>query len=352
MTVAPVSHRRVVAFAKHYREQHVRRFSGLIDGANTPNISSVRHEHCRPPLRPQSSTVSTPEVIMDSSRALTLRRRKIRQSNARRTLKKRQSANLRRLLLETLEDRRLLAFAYDDFYSTDEGTLMIDNENPVINDVYNDNYGPESLDRPTTEIVQSPSHGTLDYTLQGGSFPNVDPPGIQFTYQPEAGFVGDDFFVYSLADDQSTSTATAFITVNWVNDPPVAENDEYGVAPNGSLTGDAPGVLANDADADGDPLTALAVTTGPSHGEIELNPDGSFRIRRCPTTSAGIASPTRPTTAIRTAIQRRSRSMSPIPTSPSTIFAATARTWIATTKSRVPTSPNPSTFPFMRRPTG
>ena len=37
----------------------------------------------------------------------------------------------------------------------------------------------------------------------------------------------------------------------------------------------APGVLANDTDPDGDPLTAVLVT-GPSHGTLTLNANGSF----------------------------------------------------------------------------
>jgi VCBS repeat-containing protein len=41
------------------------------------------------------------------------------------------------------------------------------------------------------------------------------------------------------------------------------------------LTVAAPGVLGNDADPDGDPLTAV-VGTGPSHGTLTLNANGSF----------------------------------------------------------------------------
>ena len=41
------------------------------------------------------------------------------------------------------------------------------------------------------------------------------------------------------------------------------------------LTVAAPGVLGNDTDADGDPLTAQLVT-GPANGTLALNADGSF----------------------------------------------------------------------------
>jgi len=53
-------------------------------------------------------------------------------------------------------------------------------------------------------------------------------------------------------------------------------NDAYGVAPGGQLVvGPAPGVLANDSDANGDYLSAVLVTTT-SHGTLQLNANGSF----------------------------------------------------------------------------
>ncbi|MCK7476763.1 MAG: cadherin-like domain-containing protein [Candidatus Moduliflexus flocculans] len=58
------------------------------------------------------------------------------------------------------------------------------------------------------------------------------------------------------------------------NEPPVAANDAY-AANEGTMLGiAAPGVLANDTDADGDPLTASLV--GPANGVLALNADGSF----------------------------------------------------------------------------
>src|SRR5262249_56616399 len=42
-----------------------------------------------------------------------------------------------------------------------------------------------------------------------------------------------------------------------------------------SLTVNAPGVLANDGDVDGDPLTAILVT-GPAHGTLTLSTNGGF----------------------------------------------------------------------------
>ena len=64
-------------------------------------------------------------------------------------------------------------------------------------------------------------------------------------------------------------------TVVKVNQPPVAVNDSYSTNEDAPLTTGAPGVLANDTDPDNDPLTAVLVS-GPSHGTLTLNADGSF----------------------------------------------------------------------------
>jgi hypothetical protein len=59
------------------------------------------------------------------------------------------------------------------------------------------------------------------------------------------------------------------------NDLPQAAPDAYNAGINAVLAIQAPGVLANDSDADGDPLTA-ALVTSPSHGSVSLKADGSF----------------------------------------------------------------------------
>jgi VCBS repeat-containing protein len=63
--------------------------------------------------------------------------------------------------------------------------------------------------------------------------------------------------------------------VNAVNDQPVAANDGYVTSQSTVLNVAAPGVLANDGDVDSSTLTAVLVT-GPSHGILTLNANGSF----------------------------------------------------------------------------
>ncbi len=65
------------------------------------------------------------------------------------------------------------------------------------------------------------------------------------------------------------------------NDPPVANPDAYSTAEDVALTVSAPGVLSNDTDVDADALTA-AVVSGPSHGSVGLNGDGSFTYTPTP----------------------------------------------------------------------
>jgi subtilisin-like proprotein convertase family protein len=65
------------------------------------------------------------------------------------------------------------------------------------------------------------------------------------------------------------------IAVLPVNDPPCAQDDAWGGEAGVPLTIAAPGVLANDADADGDPLLAL-LARAPLHGNLLLLPDGAF----------------------------------------------------------------------------
>ncbi|MFC7359719.1 ThuA domain-containing protein [Nocardioides astragali] len=73
------------------------------------------------------------------------------------------------------------------------------------------------------------------------------------------------------------------VRVNWMelnkgsttNTAPVAVGDTYSTDEGTALTVDAPGVLANDTDADGDPLTAVGAGQ-PDHGEVTLESDGGF----------------------------------------------------------------------------
>ena len=64
------------------------------------------------------------------------------------------------------------------------------------------------------------------------------------------------------------------ITVDSVNDAPVAGADSFNVAEDGVLNDD---VLSNDSDLDGDTLTVNTTpVVGPANGTVDLNADGTF----------------------------------------------------------------------------
>src|SRR5207237_9073616 len=65
------------------------------------------------------------------------------------------------------------------------------------------------------------------------------------------------------------------LPIGAVNDAPVAVNDSYNGTEDTPLTIAAPGVLGNDTDVDGNPLTA-AVLAQPAHGTVTVNANGSF----------------------------------------------------------------------------
>jgi VCBS repeat-containing protein len=65
------------------------------------------------------------------------------------------------------------------------------------------------------------------------------------------------------------------ISTPLINHDPVPQSDAYSVDEDGILVVVPTGVLANDFDADGDPLTAT-LDVGPLHGTLVLRPDGSF----------------------------------------------------------------------------
>lgn len=117
---------------------------------------------------------------------------------------------------------------------------------------------------PLTAVWESgPSHGSLTLHANGS-----------FSYTPTTGFVGSDTFRYR-ASDGALFSEIATVTIDVVNQAPVAAGDSYTTAFQTQLVVAAPGVLTNDSDPDGDTLTAQLVT-GPSSGSLQLNANGSF----------------------------------------------------------------------------
>lgn len=156
----------------------------------------------------------------------------------------------------TIQEQNQLPAAVDDSVETQEDTeVSID---VLVND--------RGLgDTPISIIsVSIPSHGTAA----------ID--GQRVLYIPAPNFNGSDSFTYTIADNNGDeSSAIVTVTVNAVNDPPAARGDTYDVKEDETLSLPDPGVLENDSDPEGDPITAFLVESV-MHGTLKLNANGSF----------------------------------------------------------------------------
>jgi hypothetical protein len=155
--------------------------------------------------------------------------------------------------------------ALPDAYSTQvDQSLEVDLPGVLENDT------DANLDALSAILVANPI-GQLTLRANGS-----------FRYEPPAGFIGDDGFTYHASDgffDSATTTVT--IHVLPPNQPPVAFDDVYRMELSSVLDVPAPGVIANDSDPDGDPLTAQRLSDA-SFGTVTLNADGSFRYQPGP----------------------------------------------------------------------
>lgn len=130
----------------------------------------------------------------------------------------------------------------------------------------------------TFSIIDPPAHGDLSSVENAPctlGTPNVDTGTV--TYTPDPNYNGTDSFTYRVSDGSATDDGTVSVTTSAVNDAPVAVDDAYSTPTDTTLGVTAPGVLANDSDVDGDPLTAVAASGLTSQlGSYSLNTDGSF----------------------------------------------------------------------------
>ena len=145
--------------------------------------------------------------------------------------------------------------AGDAYTMSEDGVLVVAAPGVLNND--NDADG----DTLTVVWAAGPASGVLTLNLDGS-----------FTYTPAANFNGSDSFTYTAFDGIAHSnTATVSITVDAVNDAPVAANDS------GSTIIDTPitiAVLANDTDVDGDTLSVASLTQ-PGNGTAVINLDNT-----------------------------------------------------------------------------
>ncbi|HSP28773.1 MAG TPA: Ig-like domain-containing protein [Ilumatobacteraceae bacterium] len=175
----------------------------------------------------------------------------------------------------------------DGLGGVDTATVTIEVLDPSVNSspvAVDDNYGT----RPgTTLTVTDPGILTNDtdadsdplsvigfnYLSANGTL-NVFADG-SFDYTPDLGFTGTDTFTYT-ASDGFGGTDEATVTIDVVNNDPVAVADNYTTLPGTLLNVPTAGVLTNDTDADGDPLSVIGFNYLSANGTLNVFADGSF----------------------------------------------------------------------------
>ncbi|NLX99702.1 MAG: tandem-95 repeat protein, partial [Rhodopirellula sp.] len=138
--------------------------------------------------------------------------------------------------------------AEDDTAITEQDTPLTVSAMGVLDNDFDDYWG-----ELTAELVSDPENGSLVLGADGS-----------FTYTPDEGFYGEDWFSYRAFDGRAYSEeATVTITVsNSVS--PIAYDDEYFVDAGQFLVIRKPGPLGNDVNPSGEPLR-MAVIQQPSN---------------------------------------------------------------------------------------
>ena len=118
----------------------------------------------------------------------------------------------------------------------------------------------------STTLVNAPDDGDLtDFNVDGS-----------FTYV-HSGKDGDfeDNFIYELSDGECGELGKVTIIINPVNDCPIGIDDTLNVDEGGTVTFDAPGILTNDTDEEGDALKAFKLID-PLYGIVTISEDGKI----------------------------------------------------------------------------
>ena len=137
---------------------------------------------------------------------------------------------------------------------------------PVDIDVLDNDLGCQPFN--ITNIT-FPANGNIEYGADN----------LSIIYTPNAGFVGTDYFTYTVCDCLGNCDVTVVsieVFPNGTpNQPPMPNNDTATTSVNTPVEID---VLENDTDPDGDPLTITGVIQPPFGGSVTIAPDGQSVI--------------------------------------------------------------------------
>jgi VCBS repeat-containing protein len=164
--------------------------------------------------------------------------------------------------------------AVNDTGATDENTVL----NVAAPGVLANDSDMDTGDTFTVTAYDAVSTNGAGVTVNADGSYTYDPTGSATLQALAAGDSLDDTFTYTIADSQlTTAMATVTITVSGVNDAPVAVDDAATTDEDTLLNIAAPGVLANDSDADTtDTFSVTSYDAASAKGAIvTVNADGS-----------------------------------------------------------------------------
>ena len=158
-----------------------------------------------------------------------------------------------------------LPVANDDVATTDEDT-------PVnIDPLPNDDFGGDGPSMGTINILGGAVNGTA--TVNDGGTPN-DPTDDTIDYTPDPNFNGFDAIFYQICDGNGDcDPATITITINPVDDLPLAEDDMATVPEDGNVNIDP--LPNDDFGGDGPNVGPIFITTPPTNGTATVNDGGT-----------------------------------------------------------------------------
>ncbi|HDM8155352.1 TPA: tandem-95 repeat protein, partial [Vibrio harveyi] len=166
-----------------------------------------------------------------------------------------------------------ISYTISDGQLTDDATVAV-TVNPV-NDApvaVNDTVSTDEDTAVTIDVLANdsdPENDTLTITAasvpaEQGTVAIVDG---KLVFTPAENFNGDATISYTISDGQLTDDATVAVTVNPVNDAPVAVNDAVSTDEDTAVTID---VLANDSDPENDTLTITAASVPAEQGTVAI----------------------------------------------------------------------------------
>jgi hypothetical protein len=142
------------------------------------------------------------------------------------------------------------------------GPLSIAAPGALANDI-----DPE-LSALTMTVLTHPSRGVLSWSADGS-----------FTYTPDSNPIAVDSFEYLVSDGQYTARAKASLVPAQLASSSLGTDttpDSFVVDEDGVLALGPPGLMSNDSDPRGRPLTARDESPAAQHGRRAVNADGSF----------------------------------------------------------------------------